>query len=472
MHALLGQNGAGKSTLIKVLTGAVAHDRGEIRIDGDRVTFHSPADAEAAGIGVVHQESQFFPELSVADNIVAPHPSARGVGPFRIRSRKDARVRAQELLERLSIDLDVTRPAGALGPGERKLMEVARAISTDARAILLDEPTASLEPREIVSLFRLLARLRLHGVAVLFVSHKLDEVLAIANEVTVLRDGMVVANTEARGLDIDDLVQLVVGRSLERDEDPGPRTIGGVAVQARQVARGAVGPVDLDVREGEVVSLTGLLGCGASDFARSIAGVTRFRSGRVRVGDGTALRPGDRAFATKQGLGYLPEDRAGEGIVPELSVEQNIALASIGSVSRRGVLSRRRMREQARRYIELLRIRPPDPTVPVANLSGGNQQKVLLARWLASGAEVLVVEEPTHGLDVGTKPDIHALLFAFAADGGSVVLVSTELAEILRLSDRTAVFRNGRVESVLPRGSSEKEITARSVGLTAAEGGG
>ena len=470
VHALLGQNGAGKSTLIKVLTGAVAHDEGEIRIDDRPVTFHSPADAEAAGIGVVHQESQFFPELSVADNIVAAHPSARGVGPFRVRDRKGARVRAQELLERLSIELDVSRPARELRPGERKLMEVARAISTDARAILLDEPTAALEPREVGSLFRLLARLRIHGVAVLFVSHKLDEVLAIANEVTVLRDGEVVTNAETRGLVLDDLVHLVVGRSLESGDDPGARTVGEATLRARRVETGAVGPVDLDVRRGEVVSLTGLLGCGASQFARSIVGAARIRSGQVLLRGDRALRSGDRASATTYGLGFLPEDRKAEGIVPELTVEQNIALASIGSLSSIGVLSRSRMREQAKRYIDLLDIRPADPTVPAANLSGGNQQKLLLARWLASGMEVLVTEEPTHGLDVGTKPDIQALLLRFAADGGSVVLVSTELAEILKLSDRTAVFRDGRLVSVLPRGSTEKEITARSVGLTAAGG--
>lgn len=470
VHALLGQNGAGKSTLIKVLTGAVAHDEGEIQIDGRPVTFHSPADAEAAGIGVVHQESQFFPELSVADNIVAAHPSARGVGPLRVRDRKGARVRARELLERLSIGLDVSRPARELGPGERKLMEVARAISTDARAILLDEPTAALEPREVVNLFRLLARLRLHGVAVLFVSHKLDEVLAIANEITVLRDGMMVTNAETRGLVIDDLVHLVAGKSLEVMDDPGPRAVGEATVRARKVETGAVGPVDLDVRRGEVVSLTGLLGCGASQFARSIVGAARFRSGQVLVRGDRSLRSGDRASATSYGLGYLPEDRTAEGIVPELTVEQNIVLASIESLSRRGVLSRARMREQAERYIDLLHIRPPDPTVPAGNLSGGNQQKLLLARWLASGADVLVIEEPTHGLDVGTKPEIHALLLRFASDGGSVVLVSTELAEILKLSDRTGVFREGRLISILPRGSTEKEITARSVGLTAVGG--
>lgn len=222
VHALVGQNGAGKSTLIRILTGATAPDAGAVLVDGSPARFHSPADAELSGIGVVHQESQFFPDLSVADNVLAAHPSSRGIGPLRVRDRRRSRQRASELLYRLGIELDVTRPAGRLRPGERKLMEVARALSSDARALLLDEPTAALEPREVGRLFALLARLRSRGVAILFVSHKLDEVLAIANQVTVLRDGLVVAGREARTLSLDELVEMVAGAAVSAvAEEPG-----------------------------------------------------------------------------------------------------------------------------------------------------------------------------------------------------------------------------------------------------------
>lgn len=469
VHGLVGQNGAGKSTLIKILTGAVVPDAGDIEINGHPVAFQTPADAEQAGIAVVHQDGQLFPELSVADNIVTAHPPSRGFFPFRLRDRRRSYQRARELLERLGIDLDVERPAGQFGPAERKFIEVARAIAAEARALLLDEPTAALEPREVQSLFSLVERLRGQGVAVLFVSHKLDEVLSVSTRITVLRDGLVVAQGETKDLGLDDLVRMVAGGEVTEVEatvvEPGETLL-----EARGVRGEGLGPIDLSLRSGEVVSLTGLLGSGASAFARSVAGAVYRVSGEM-VANERRLRPGDRAGATTAGVGFVPEDRKVEGIVSELSVEQNIALASIRSVSRWGWLSRARIRRQAEHYISLLDIRPPDPNVPAANLSGGNQQKVLLARWLASRARVLVTEEPTHGLDVRSKPEIHRLLQRFVLEGGSVVLVSTELGEILGLSDRIGVFREGRLIDVLPRGASEEEVTARAVGLVAMASG-
>jgi ABC-type sugar transport system ATPase subunit len=306
-----------------------------------------------------------------------------------------------------------------------------------------------------------LERLRDRGMAIIFVSHKLDEVFRICDAVTVLRDGEVVAESTVADLDIDGLVELVAGRALAELEVE-QRQAGAPALTAQGVVTGAVGPIDLELREGEVVALTGLLGSGNDEFARSVAGAQSRHAGEVDL-HGRSLASGDRAQASRRGLGFIPEDRKVQAVVPHLSVEQNIALASIRKVTKSGRVSRKRMREQAEHFIKLLRIRPPDPKMPLANLSGGNQQKVIMARWLASDATVLVLEEPTHGLDVGAKAEIHALLQQFAHGDRAVLMVSSELAEIVKLADRIGVFRSGKLVATLPRGVSEQEVASRSV---------
>jgi ABC-type sugar transport system ATPase subunit len=462
VHALVGQNGAGKSTLIKILTGALRPDAGSIRLDGSPVGFHSPATAERTGIAVVHQEGQLFPDLPVADNIIVAHPPSRLYPPFRIRDRAEARRRARRLLERLHIDVDVRVLAGTLAPTQRKLIEVARALAREARVLVLDEPTSALERDEIAHLLRLVGRLRDDGTAVLFVSHKLEEVLEVSDRVTVLRDGAVVARRDTSSVSLRDLIHLVAQTEVAEIRKP-EADVGEPVLAARGVTSDTGGPVDLEVHEREIVALTGLLGSGATGFARSVAGVCHYQEGEVLIGR-RRVRPGNPASAVSAGLGFVAEDRKAEGIVPELSVERNIALGSIRSLSRWGWLSRRGLRQQALEYIDALDIRPRAPAMPAGNLSGGNQQKVLLARWLASGASVLVLEEPTHGIDVGAKAEIQELLRRYAVDGGAVVLVSREAAEYLGLADRVGVFRAGSVTAVLPRGTSEREIAAHTHG--------
>jgi ABC-type sugar transport system ATPase subunit len=464
VHALVGQNGAGKSTLIKILTGALPPDAGELRVGGERVRFHSPADAERAGIAVVHQDSQLFPELSVAENVMVAHPPTRFAPPFRIRDRRMTRRRAWELLDRLGIQVDVRAPAGTLAPAERKLIEVARALAADARVVLLDEPTAALERDEVERLFALLDRLRADGAAVLFVSHKLEEVIAVSTRFTALRDGSVIAHAETSDITLRELIHVVAAGEL-RDVAALGSEVGEPVLRARAVEATGLGPVDLEASAGEIVALTGLLGSGATAFGRAVSGARVYDSGQVGIGH-RSLPAGNRAVAAARGLGFVTEDRKNEGIVPELSVEKNIALGAIGKVSRFGWVSRRRMREQALHLMATFDIRPRIPTLPAGSLSGGNQQKVLLARWIAAGSSVLVLEEPTHGVDVGAKAEIHALLQRFAADGGTIVLVSRETAELLELSDRVGVFREGRLVAMLPRGATEREIAAYTHGAS------
>ena len=467
VHALVGQNGAGKSTLIKILTGAMRPDSGEIRVDGERVAFHSPADAERAGIAVVHQDLQLFPDLSVAENVLVAHPPTRFARPFRVRDRRRTRLRAGELLDRLGIRVDVRAPAASLAAAERKLIEVARALAADARVIVLDEPTAALERSEVERLFALMRRLCETGAAVLFVSHKLEEVIAISARVTALRDGAVVAHAETAEVTVRDLIHVVAEGGL-RALPELEAEIGEPALRAEAVRAGDVGPVDLEVRSGEIVALTGLVGSGATSFGRAVSGARRYHGGEVHVAEGR-LPPGNRATAAARGVGFVAEDRKVEGIVPELSVEKNIALGAIENVSRFGWVSRRRMREQARRLMAALDITPRIPGLPAGSLSGGNQQKVLLARWLASRSSVLVLEEPTHGVDAGAKSEIHALLRRYAADGGAVALVSRETAELLELSDRVGVFREGRLVALLPHGATEHEIASYTHGVSQTE---
>jgi ABC-type sugar transport system ATPase subunit len=475
IHALVGQNGAGKSTLIRVLTGALRGDAGVISLDGEIVHFPSPAQASAAGIAVVHQEPQLFPDLSVADNILVAHPSDRHIGPLRFRDRARSRARARALLRELGIELDPRQPTAGLAPTEWKLIEVARALSGYARALVLDEPTAALDPVGARRVLDLLRRLRERGVAVLLVTHRLDEVLSTAERVTALREGSVTATLPTSELEMQRLVHLVAGegfaapavdrRRTSRAAGTGPAGRDQTTLIASEPhPTQAANEETFEVRAGEIVVLTGILGSGAAAFGRSLAGDGRSDYGKVSV-DGARLRSGRRSEAAKRGVGLLPERRLRDGIVPGLSIERNIALGSIDAVSRPWALSRGMVRAQAEDLIRALGIQPADPRTPVENLSGGNQQKVLVARWLASGARVLVAEEPTHGLDIGAKSEISTLLRRFADDGSCVVVVSLDVAEYLGLPDRVSVFRGGRLVADMPGDTPEPEITAAAVGM-------
>ena len=450
VHSLMGENGAGKSTLIKAITGALPLDAGRLVLDGREVRFARPHDAQRAGIGTVYQEIELLPNLSVAENILlGREPRSRGVVNQRLMRR-----RAGEILADLGLDVDPASPLGMHSVAVQQLVAIARAISTDVRVLVLDEPTSSLDLDEVAELFRIIRELRARGVAILFVSHFLDQVYEICDRVTVLRDGKLVGEYLTRELLRIDLVNKMLGREAgefkarERtfDEDADQP----VFLSARGVGAGpGIAAADLDVGEGEVVGVAGLLGSGRTSLARAITGVAGLDAGIIRI-EGRPVHLDSPRKAISLGVVYSSENRRVEGILGELSVLENITLAV---QAQRGFWRRMRparQRELAQSWVEALGIRPPDLDRPAGTLSGGNQQKVLLARLLALAPRVLVLDEPTRGIDVGAKVEIQNLVGELADNGLSVVFISAELEEVLRVGDRVAILRDGRVVETLP----------------------
>jgi galactofuranose transport system ATP-binding protein len=450
VHALVGENGAGKSTLIKVLTGVYTPDDGTLHHLGEPVRFARPADAQAAGISTVYQEVNLVPMQSVASNLFLGREPRTRFGLLDFRAMNTA---AGELLSSYGIRVDVTRPLRTLGMGVQQMVAVARAADTRARVVILDEPTSSLEPREVDTLFGIIERLRADGVAVLYVSHRLDELYRICDRVTVLRDGRLVHNGPMAELPRLRLVAMMLGRDLEEVRREGATKFEGehAAEEAAPVlaARGLtvkhrLDAVDVTVRPGEIVGLGGLLGAGRSETAMAIAGALPLDGGEVSVG-GRGVRGGSVAAAMRAGVVLLPEDRKADGILPDLSVRENIVLAALPRLSAAGLVSRRRQDSIVDTFMRRLRIKAASPDQRVGELSGGNQQKVLLARLLCMQPKVLLLDEPTRGIDVGAKAEVQALVDELAKDGLGVVLISSEFEEVVEGSDAIVVLREGRV---------------------------
>ncbi|SFL39089.1 sugar ABC transporter ATP-binding protein [Geodermatophilus ruber] len=449
IHALLGENGSGKSTLIKVLTGAVRPTGGTLLLDGEPVHFATPQQAQAAGVAVVHQNYNLFPDLSVEKTLLASAADVpRRASRLGAVDHRSWRRQVQELLHRLGVDLDPRALVGALGPAERKFVEIARAMVTEPRFLILDEPTASLEPAAADRVLALMRTLRGHGVGLAFVSHRLDEVAATADRVTVLRDGQRVAERASAGLTTAEMARLMVGDRPQESVRPDTSTVRSeVLLRMHDVRCSDDGDAfDIDVHAGEILAVTGLVGSGAATFVSMVGGDVPLR-GRAEV-DGHEVRLRTARDAQAQGIGFIPEDRKARGLVLEHSCAVNISLASLGRVSTAGRVSRRRLLRRAEEYRNRLDIRMPSLGAPASALSGGNQQKVLVAKWLASGVRLIAVEEPTQGVDIGGRAQIHDLLREFTAAGGAVVLFSTDVREVLALADRVAVFRHGCLSRV------------------------
>ncbi|SDS51477.1 monosaccharide ABC transporter ATP-binding protein, CUT2 family [Streptomyces sp. TLI_053] len=453
-HALAGENGAGKSTLIKTLAGVHRPDTGTVLLDGSPVEFHGPGDARDAGVAVIYQEPTLFPDLSVAENIFVGRQPRRSLGRVDHKAVMQA---AAALFRRLGVDLDPAQPARGLSIADQQLVEIAKALSFDARVLIMDEPTAALTGSEVERLFGVVKALREQGAAVLFISHRLEEIFALCQRVTTLRDGGWIASELLAGLTEGDLVRRMVGRDLSELYPKQTAEIGEVALSVRRLTReGVFTDVSFEVRRGEIVGLAGLVGAGRSEVARAIFGVDKWDGGRVHL-DGRPLRPGAPSTAMAAGLALVPEDRRAQGLVMEMSIERNVNLTGFDSTSRAGLMNRSAERDRALDWATKLQVKYSRLANVVGTLSGGNQQKVVLAKWLATNPKVLIVDEPTRGIDVGTKAEVHRLLSELATQGLAVLMISSDLPEILGMADRVLVMHEGRLTADIPRREATEE---------------
>lgn len=448
--AIVGENGAGKSTMINILAGALQPDEGDIFLRGETFRPKDPSDARKAGISVIFQDLHLIPQLSVAANIFLHKiPARRYAGiPF-VRS-KQLMEKTAKLLADLGFDIDPAAPVERLSRAVGQQVEIAKALATDAKLIIMDEPTASLEVREVEKLFLIIRQLKARGTSVIFVSHRLDEVLDIADRVTIFRDGQVVGTKTRSELNANQLVKLITGRDMESTFLREPVRHGDVVCRVKNVkSAGVREPVNFELKKHEILSFTGLIGSGYSNILKVICGHEPAKNGEVTVtGAGKPVRsPFD---AIDSGIGYIPEDRKKEGLFLNLPVEKNITIACLNKISRWGFVSRRQSRQLVEPLIKALKIKTPSPGTPVKNLSGGNQQKVIIARWLASNAKVLALLEPTHGIDIGAKVEVYKLLNEFANERGAVVFSSSELPEVIGVSDRVVVFYKGKASTEIP----------------------
>jgi rhamnose transport system ATP-binding protein len=466
VHALVGENGAGKSTLVKIITGVVGHDSGELLFDGRPVWIGDAQTAYKLGIVAMYQEPTVFPDLSVAENVFAGrHPRSA----LRTVDWRAMEADAMRILDELGVDFEPDTPVRGLGVADRQLLEIAKALSTDARLLIMDEPTAALSPNEVENLFVTVRKLRDRGVAVIYISHRLEEIGTLADTVTVLRDGRHIETRPAAELTHAEIIRLMVGRSLDALFPKEEAQIGDVVFKANGLSRrGIFGNVSFELRRGEIVGLAGFVGAGRTEVARSIFGVDPLDSGRIEI-EGRSFRPRSPRAALRRGLAYLPEDRLHEGLVQPMSISDNVSMAVLEQLTTLGFLRPRSERALAERFMAQLSIKATSPAQVVRSLSGGNQQKVVLGKWLAAEPRILILDEPTHGVDVGTKADVHRTISHLATQGLTILLISSELPEILGMSDRILVMREGQLVAELSREEATQErVIQAAAGVEAA----
>jgi len=458
VHGLVGENGAGKSTLVKILAGVHRPDSGRLLLDGEEAIFDNAKQSQAAGIAIIFQEPTLFPDLTVAENIFV------GVQPLKRFRRIDGRRMRREvslLFEQLGVRLDPDRLARGLSIADQQLVEIAKALTTNARVIVMDEPTAALATNEVQRLFRIVHTLRARGNAVLFVSHRLEEIFEMCQRVTVMRDGRRVWTRPIDELTVPSVIRAMVGRDMDALFPKLPAEPGGVVLKLDRLTReGDFTDVSFVVRSGEIVALAGLVGAGRTEVARAIFGIDRWDAGSVEI-DGRRLPPGSPSAAMSAGIGLVPEDRRQQGLVMDFSIERNIALASLDTVQRGGLIFRGAERSFARDWALRLQLKYARLSNPVWTLSGGNQQKTVIAKWLGRKPRLLIVDEPTRGIDVGTKAEVHRLLSELAAQGVAVLMISSELPEVLGMADRIVVLFEGRVTREFVRADADEDAIMR-----------
>jgi rhamnose transport system ATP-binding protein len=456
VHALVGENGAGKTTLVKVIIGAHQPDDGTIVIEGRTVAALDPVQARGLGIAAIHQQPALFPDLTVAENIaIALEPG----GPWRRIRWGRRRARARSLLERIGAEIDPETEVRRLSMPEQQLVEIARALGANARILIMDEPTASLSDKEVDRLFRVIADLKAAGVGMIYISHRIEELPKVADRVTALRDGQLIGTRRMEDVSRGELIRMMVGRELsavfpKTNVEPGEMIL---EVQGLGCAASGICGVDLSVRAGEILGLAGLVGAGRTELAGILFGLTPADSGTVRL-RGRPVVIDSPAQAVALGIAYVPEDRRRHGVILEMATAANATLATLSAVSRFGFLDFTRERATAAHLVDKLGIKTSSLETPVTNLSGGNQQKVALARWLAANPALLILDEPTQGVDVGAKAEIHRLMSQLAGAGLAIVMISSDLPEILGMSDRIAVMHGGTVVAVLNRAEATQEL--------------
>jgi rhamnose transport system ATP-binding protein len=467
IHALVGENGAGKSTLVKILAGMHQPDTGTISLDGDRGTIHDPAASRAMGIAVVHQEPSLFPDLSVAENVFLGDPPRRRFGGV---DWPTMRREARKLFEELDVNIDVTTQVRGLSLADQQLIEIAKALAIKARVLVMDEPTASLSPHEVTRLFSIARQTRDSGVAVMFVSHRLDEVFDLCDETTVLRDGQHVVTTPTADLTTDDLVRYMVGREVSlfpRVESHAGDVLLGVD---RLTRTGVFQDVTFDVHAGEIVGFAGLVGAGRTEIARVLFGIDHPDSGTISL-RGDSVRFSNPSAALAAGMAYVSEDRHGQGLVLDFSITSNITLPILARLFPKLFIRRAFERRFADSAAQQLDVRMTSVDQPVDALSGGNQQKVVLAKWLATNPVVLILDEPTRGIDIGSKAEVHRIISELAATGLGIILISSELPEILAMSDRILVLHEGEITGRFDRAEADEEgVMFAATGQAASEG--
>lgn len=454
VHALMGENGAGKSTLMKILTGVYTKDAGQVIVDGKEVCYNNPQEAEKAGIVFIHQELNVLFDLTVEENMFLGKEIKKVFG---ICDRKAMRKRVQEILDMLGVDIDPTQRMDELSIGQQQMIEIAKALMIDAKVLIMDEPTAALTQSETEVLFKVVNSLRQKGVSIVYISHRMEEIFELCDRITILRDGTYIDTKRIADIDMNDIVKMMIGREIGERYPVRNSKIGDVAFEVKNLnCPGAFENVSFEVRAGEVLGVSGLMGAGRTEIMQAIFGNMPNVTGQLFL-DGKEIKNKNPQQAIQNGIGFITEDRKVEGLMLEESIMKNISLANLGRISNGGVINKRKEQELVNKGIEELRIRCFGPQHECNNLSGGNQQKVIFAKWIYTNPKVLILDEPTRGVDIGAKKEIYNIINELAAKGVAIIMVSSELPEVLGMSDRVMVVREGEVRGILNKEEANQE---------------
>lgn len=455
IHALMGENGAGKSTLMKILTGIYARDTGEVKVRGKLVDFKNPKEAEHAGIAVIHQELNILPDLTVAENLFLGNEKT--FGKSGILKTKEMNKKAKVILGELGLDVDVKTVARELSVGKQQIIEIAKAMSSNAEVIVMDEPTAALTEREIVSLFETIRALQSNGVSFVYISHRMEEIFALCDRITILRDGNYVGVKEIKETSFDEIVQMMVGRELGERFPERNATIGDVKLTASGLTRnGHFEDISFELRKGEVLGIAGLMGAGRTEVAQSLFGYKKLQKGTISL-NGKPVKISSPLQAKKLGFGYVTEDRKSEGLIVDFSVKDNISLTNFNKVSSNGIIKANEEKVLYETMVKRLGVRTSGPNQAAKSLSGGNQQKVVIAKWLGIEPNVLILDEPTRGVDVGAKKEIYSIINELAEKGVAILMISSELPEIIGMADRVLVMHEGTLTAELQKAEMTQE---------------